>query len=63
MRPIDASGRIADVFQDLDWLDFSNLKHRNAIEDRLNQNRLAGLAVKRWAAGMRLGCHDSQCDY
>ena len=35
----DKLQRIADVFQNnFEWLDLSNERHREAIDDRLNQN-------------------------
>ena len=54
--------RIAKVFNDFEWLDLSNFRHRDAIDGRLNQNQLVGLAVERldmgvveYASGQTLG--------
>jgi hypothetical protein len=43
--------RIADVFQNFEWLDLSNSGHREAIDLRLNQNLLVGAAVARLESG------------
>jgi hypothetical protein len=45
--------RVVDMFQDFEWLDLSNSKHRFAIENRLNQNWLVGKAVRRFEAGQQ----------
>jgi hypothetical protein len=47
----DRLQRIADVFQNFEWFDFSNGQHRKAIDDRLNYNELAGLAIARLESG------------
>ena len=38
------------VLANFDWFDFTNPKHRSAINDRLNQNWLVGLAAHRLEA-------------
>src|SRR5208282_2877985 len=43
--------RVAEVFENFEWLDFSNSKHRNLIDLRLNQNQLIGLAAARLESG------------
>ena len=40
------------IFANFEWLDFSNRRHRRAIEDRLNQNLLVGAAVARLESGL-----------
>jgi hypothetical protein len=47
----DRIQRIADVFQHFEWLNLSNSRHREAIDDRLNQNWLVGTAVARLQSG------------
>jgi hypothetical protein len=48
----DRLQRIANVFQNnFEWLDLSKERHRVAIDDRLNQNVLVGLAVGRLESG------------
>ena len=48
----DKLQRIADVFQNnFEWLDLSNERHREAIDNRLNQNFLVGAAVARLESG------------
>ena len=48
----DKLQRIADVFQNnFEWLDLSNERHREAIDNRLNQNLLVGAAVARLESG------------
>jgi hypothetical protein len=43
---------VGDVFlQRFEWLDLSNVRHREAIDSRLNQNFLVGAAVARLEAG------------
>jgi hypothetical protein len=42
---------IADVFQNFEWLDLSNSRHREAIDGRLNQNSLIGAATARLESG------------
>jgi len=42
---VDRLDRVEEVFQNFEWLDLSNAKHRRAIENRLNQNLLVGAAV------------------
>ena len=44
--------RIADVFQNFEWIDLSNEQHREAIGGRLNQNALVGPAVARLESGV-----------
>jgi hypothetical protein len=58
----DRLNRIGSVFQDFEWLDFSNWRHREAIDSRLNQNLLIGAAVEwlesgnvEYASGSTLG--------
>jgi hypothetical protein len=58
----DRLQRIADVFQNFEWFDLSNLQHRKAIDDRLNYNALVGPAVARleseqvqYASGATIG--------
>jgi hypothetical protein len=48
----DRLQRIADVFQNFEWLDLSNLRHREAIDGRLNQNFLIGIAAARLESGL-----------
>jgi hypothetical protein len=43
----DRLHRVVKVFEDFEWLDFSNSKHRNLIDLRLNQNQLVGMAAAR----------------
>ncbi len=43
--------RIFTNFSNFEWVDFSNLKHREAIDGRLNQNYLDGMAVQRLESG------------
>ena len=47
----DRLQRIAQTFRNFDWFDASNLRHRTAIEDRLNQNFFVGVAVARLESG------------
>ncbi|MGP0094518.1 MAG: hypothetical protein ACLPKB_31915 [Xanthobacteraceae bacterium] len=47
----DRIQRIADIFQNFEWVDFANSKHRFAIDGRLNQNLLIGLAAQRLESG------------
>jgi hypothetical protein len=47
----DRLQRIADVFQNFEWLDLSNLRHKEAINNRLNQNWFIGVAVARLETG------------
>jgi len=47
----DRLSRVADVFRDFEWLDLSNFRHRQAIDDRLNQNQYIGIAVERLELG------------
>ena len=54
-RPVpigDRLQRIADVFQNFEWLDLSNGQHQEAIGGRLNQNALVGPAVARLESGV-----------
>ena len=39
--------RIADVFENFAWLDLSDPQHRGAIDGRLNQKFLIGVAIER----------------
>ena len=48
----DRLQRIADVFQNFEWLDLSNGQHQEAIGGRLNQNSLVGPAVARLESGV-----------
>ena len=48
----DRLQRIADVFRDFRWLDFSNPQHHRAIDLRLNQNFYVGAAIARLDSGM-----------
>ena len=53
----DRLSRVADSFQNFEWLDLSNFRHRKAIDDRLNQNEFIGIAVARletWRGGVRV---------
>jgi hypothetical protein len=43
--------KVADVFQNFEWLDLSNSRHSDAIDKRLNQNFLVGAAVERLESG------------
>jgi hypothetical protein len=47
----DRIQRIVNVFQNFEWLDFSNWRHREAIDERLNQNFIVGTAVDRLQSG------------
>jgi hypothetical protein len=47
----DRLQRIADVFVNFEWLDLSNWRHREAIDRRLNQNFLIGVAAARLESG------------
>ena len=47
----DRLSRVADSFQNFEWLDLSNFRHRKAIDDRLNQNEYIGIAVARLELG------------
>jgi hypothetical protein len=47
----DRLERIADVFQNFMWLDLSDPRHRGAIDARLNQNVLIGVAVDQLQSG------------
>jgi hypothetical protein len=48
----DRLDRVISVFQNFDWLDLSNFRHRQAIDGRLNQNQLVGAAVERLEMGV-----------
>jgi hypothetical protein len=48
----DRAQRIADVFDNFEWLDLSNERHREAIDGRLNQNLLVGAAAARLKSGL-----------
>src|SRR5262249_6097946 len=43
--------KVAEVFQNFQWLDLSNSRHGDAINNRLNQNFLVGAAVERLESG------------
>jgi hypothetical protein len=43
--------RVAVVFQNFEWLDLSNLQHREAINYGLNRDYLVGMAVDRLQSG------------
>jgi hypothetical protein len=47
----DRLSRITDSLQRFEWLDLSNFRHRKAIDLRLNQNEVIGIAVKRLELG------------
>jgi hypothetical protein len=47
----DRLQRIGDIFQNFEWLDLSNSRHREAINSRLNQNWFIGVAVAKLEAG------------
>jgi hypothetical protein len=47
----DRIERVVSMFENFEWLDFSNLKHRAAIDGRLNQNLIVGLAAERLESG------------
>jgi energy-coupling factor transporter transmembrane protein EcfT len=47
----DRLQRVADVFLNFEWFDASNEKHRSAIDGRLNQNFLVGVAEERLESG------------
>jgi hypothetical protein len=49
----DRFERIQNVFANFEWLDLSNLRHRSAIDLRLNQNVLVGAAIARLELGQR----------
>jgi hypothetical protein len=49
----DRLDRVGDVFANFEWLDLSNSRHRKAIDNRLNQNFLIGVAVKRLKFGQQ----------
>jgi hypothetical protein len=58
----DRLQRVVDVFQNFEWLDLSDGRHRKAIDDRLNYNVLVGPAVVRleteqvqYASGATIG--------
>ncbi len=46
----DRISRVVDMFDNFEWLDVSNSRHRDALS-RLNQNWLVGAAVARLASG------------
>jgi hypothetical protein len=48
----DRLQRVADIFRDFRWLDFSNVQHYQAIDLRLNQNFYVGAAIARLDSGM-----------
>jgi hypothetical protein len=43
--------KVANVFENFEWLDLSNSRHSDAINGRLNQNILVGAAVERLVSG------------
>jgi hypothetical protein len=47
----DRLDRIANIIRNFAWLDFSNSQHRAAIDGRLNQNFIIGVAVTRLESG------------
>ena len=47
----DRLDRVEKVFQNFEWLDLANKRHRQSIDGRLNQNYLVGAAVARLASG------------
>jgi hypothetical protein len=47
----DRLDRVENIFQNFEWLDLSNKKHRESIDGRLNQNFLVGAAVERLKSG------------
>jgi hypothetical protein len=47
----DRIQRLADIFENFEWVDFANSKHRAAIDGRLNQNMLIGMAAERLDSG------------
>jgi hypothetical protein len=47
----DRLQQIGEVFQNFEWLDLSNSRHRELINLRLNQNWFIGVAVARLEAG------------
>jgi hypothetical protein len=49
----DRLDRIERIFQNFEWLDLSNNRHRQSIERRLNQNLLVGAAVARLESGRK----------
>lgn len=46
----DRIQRIATMVQEFEWLDPTDARHRKAVDDRLNQNFLVGLAAERLQA-------------
>ncbi len=49
----DRLDRVEKIFQNFEWLDLSNKRHRQAIDKRLNQNFLVGAAVARLESGRK----------
>jgi len=47
----DRLSRVTDSFRNFEWLNLSNFRHRQAIDDRLNQNAFIGVAVERLELG------------
>jgi hypothetical protein len=47
----DRFSLLEDIFRNFEWLDFSNVRHREVIDARLNQNEFLGLAVSRLESG------------
>ena len=43
----DRVSKVFSIFTDFQWLDFNNLEQTRAIDRRLNQNWLVGLAIER----------------
>ena len=42
---------VMDVFREFEWLDLTNRRHLNALDQRLNQNYFVGLAARRIEQG------------
>jgi hypothetical protein len=47
----DRLSRVIDIFQNFEWLDLSNARHRKFIDLRLNQNEYIGIAAERLEVG------------
>jgi hypothetical protein len=48
----DRLQRVMDIFNNFEWLDSENSKHRAVIDGRLNQNLIVGAAVDRLESGI-----------
>jgi hypothetical protein len=48
----DRLERVGKIFQNFEWFDADNAKHREVVDGRLNQNLLVGSAVDRLRSGM-----------